>query len=82
MTLPVDSATHCKCDDSLENCEIEITPEMIESGLDSMWDYESYIFEDKRRAALVNIYSAMEKRAVDVRPEIQYPLSSLPYLSD
>jgi hypothetical protein len=33
MTPPVDSATHCERDDSPENCEIEITQEMIDAGI-------------------------------------------------
>ena len=32
MRPDLDSATHCERDDSLENCGIEITEEMIEEG--------------------------------------------------
>ena len=32
MVADLDSATHCERDDSLENCGIEITEEMIEEG--------------------------------------------------
>ena len=40
---------------------IEITPEMIEAGLSVMWNYEDFVFEDKRRAASVDIFRAMER---------------------
>ena len=32
MTLSLNSAPHCERDNSPENCEIEITPEMIDAG--------------------------------------------------
>ncbi len=37
----------------------KITPEMIDAGLEKMWDYDDYIFEDVRRKAVVNIFVAM-----------------------
>jgi hypothetical protein len=39
MTLPVDSAPYCERDDDRENCEIEITPEMIDAGLTALYAY-------------------------------------------
>lgn len=32
MTLGVDCEPHCERDNGVEDCEIEITPEMIEAG--------------------------------------------------
>jgi hypothetical protein len=38
MALSVDSAPHCERDDDPENCEIEITPKMIEAGVAILFD--------------------------------------------
>jgi hypothetical protein len=38
MEPDLDSAPHCERDDDPENCEIEITPEMIEAGLQFLRD--------------------------------------------
>jgi len=64
MTPPVDSATHCECDDGPENCEIEITPEMIEVGIR---EYALYDLEDPAEWFIPAIYRAMASKAKETQ---------------
>jgi|KBSMisStandDraft_5_1062788.scaffolds.fasta_scaffold01158_19 hypothetical protein len=57
MASPIDSARNCERDDDRENCEIEITREMIESGVAALEDGLSL---DSDHWSLVrSVYKAM-----------------------
>lgn len=64
----LDSATHCERDDIGENCEIQITPEMIDGGVSELvrFDTEFESFEE----AVIRIYRRMEmvKRECQILP--------------
>jgi hypothetical protein len=53
--MPDDRPAH---DDSAENCDIEITPEMIEAGLRVFFRYDSK-FDDEEET-IASIYRGME----------------------
>ena len=63
MTPGLDSATHCERDDDPANCEIEITPEMIEAGVAALDDGLSLDSDHWSLARAV--YSAMRGVARD-----------------
>ena len=48
---------------ALTTDEIEITPEMIEVGLDALWAY--YLDEHGGRVVVIAVYSAMRARLVE-----------------
>lgn len=65
MTQDVDNASHCERDNGSEDCEIEITPEMVEAGVKA---FNLIDFESATEGAsdwIIDIYFAME--AVKVR---------------
>lgn len=66
-TPPVDSATHC---------ENEITPGMMQAGLEALFDYPEFANGDTTIRA---VYMAMEAARRDQRPASQLLHSSREY---
>ena len=61
MEPDLESATHCERDHGRENCEIEITPEMVNAGIAKLVAYNPRF--DLEEDAVCSIFTAMLKAA-------------------
>jgi hypothetical protein len=55
--LDLDSAPHCERNDDLENCGIEITPEMVEAGVAALLRFDCRYMSEEEAVRL--IYTSM-----------------------